>query len=307
NWRAELLRQGLSAIADLYFEPGGAISASTAFSITVTYAGGSTQSATFSGISVTNASLPMPTLTAVSLNQDGSDFVGKSGIASPSYTQDVHLVLSGLNTGLTITGVDLQASGFHAEYAAPFGTNNTNGNWRAELLRQGMATTGDLYFEPGGPISGNTAFTVTITYSGGVTQSATFYGISVTNASLPTAQLINYNQDNRDFTGSGNPAAPDGYQDIHFAITGIPTGVSISKVVIFGDGSADLWEYNGLSTSQAIVVDRDVNSSVADLYFQPNRKDRGLRKFYVNIVLSNGTLLRFVVDALVATPQLAKV
>ncbi len=256
---------------------------------------------------MTNASLPMPTLTAVSLNQDGSDFVGKSGIASPSYTQDVHLVLSGLNTGLTITGVDLQASGFHAEYAAPFGTNNTNGNWRAELLRQGMATTGDLYFEPGGPISGNTAFTVTITYSGGVTQSATFYGISVTNASLPTAQLINYNQDNRDFTGSGNPAAPDGYQDIHFAITGIPTGVSISKVVIFGDGSADLWEYNGLSTSQAIVVDRDVNSSVADLYFQPNRKDRGLRKFYVNIVLSNGTLLRFVVDALVATPQLAKV
>ncbi|QEH31839.1 hypothetical protein OJF2_03040 [Aquisphaera giovannonii] len=124
-------------------------------------------------------------LTVRSLNQDGSNYVQQSpgGGAGTDTIQDVHLALSGLGA-LPVATIDLTGQGGRWQYNAPFGSSNTNGVWRAELVRTGLSSVASLYFEAAGPIAPGEAFTVTVTYADGSTQTATFSGVSVTNPDL---------------------------------------------------------------------------------------------------------------------------
>ncbi|MGP0062708.1 MAG: hypothetical protein ACLQGP_03780, partial [Isosphaeraceae bacterium] len=148
DWRMELVRQGRSATADLYVFLGGTVSPTTECTLSIVYNNGSTESVNFFGIDVTTAYLPVSStpsqLTAVALNQDGGGLVGSSEDTGSNGYQDEDILLNGLSTTLTVTQATLTAPGAASQYNAPFGSNNTNGDWRMELVRQGLAATAGL-------------------------------------------------------------------------------------------------------------------------------------------------------------------
>ncbi|APW61930.1 discoidin domain-containing protein [Paludisphaera borealis] len=101
--------------------------------------------ATLNGVGANDQTYLLPTasiITAASLGQDGSDFVGGSGTpTSPDDFQDVHLVLTGLSAEKPITQIIVTGYG--------------GGDWRLvgapaayalALVRHG--TTADLYLQP---------------------------------------------------------------------------------------------------------------------------------------------------------------
>ncbi len=307
-WRAELVRQGLAPVGDLYFELNQGASPSDQFTVTVTYSTGPPQSTTFTGVSVSNPNLPMPTFSATSLNQDGVDLVGQGTGAGPDGNQDVDIELNGLNTALDITkvGIGTTSGSIYDEYNAPFGSNNTDGWWRAELVRQARSPVGDLYFQLNQSMSPSTQFTVTVTYSDGSTQSITLSGISVSNPLLPDGQIANpnlpmpslsavpLNQDGIDLVGPDVDSEPDGTQDVDIQLVGLNTSLAVTKVGISSSNPNIYDEYNAPFGSnntdgwwRAELV-RQALAPVADLYFQLNQGVTPSDQFTVTVTYSTG-------------------
>lgn len=195
-------------------------------------------------------SLPAPSnapsqLTAKTLNQDGSDFVGWSPTPGPNGFQDVHIVLSGLRTDIGIRTVDVYPYGAgHGQYAAPGlapGTPGLDpGAWRVGLVQQQtgpvrFSSTADIYMQPFMVEGGRSHWDVRVTYLDGSIGVVSVFGV-VADPNLKVGDspsritVVSLGQDNSDFVGTSSTARPDGYQDLHFALAGLPTNKAIAQV-----------------------------------------------------------------------------
>ncbi|AMV37333.1 discoidin domain-containing protein [Planctomyces sp. SH-PL62] len=122
--------------------------------------------------------------------------------------------------------------------------------------------------------------------------------------SLPTASIVSaasHGQDGRDFIGSGpNSTGPDGFQDVHIVLAGLPAGKTIARVVVTGSGGGE-WRYQGApGTDRAVLVRNGVK---ADLYIQPYQDESG-RSLVVDIYYTDGTSSRAMMNSLYASAKL---
>ncbi|AMV38589.1 F5/8 type C domain protein [Planctomyces sp. SH-PL62] len=112
-------------------------------------------------------------------------------------------------------------------------------------------------------------------------------GSPLRTINLPGASLVtglSRGQDGRDFIGSGSSSTgPDGFQDVHLVLSGLPEGKTISKVKIDGQGGGTWWFGDTGTTDKAVLVR---NGTTADLYIQPYQNETG-RYFTINITYTD--------------------
>lgn len=308
--RAELVRQGLAPVGDFYFELNQGMSPNTQFSITVVYSNGSSQTATFSGVSVpSNPNAPMPSLFATSLNQDGVDLVGQGPNSGPDGTQDVDILIGGLNTALGVTSVFVQGPNDEFFYGSPMGSDNSGNVWRAELVRQARSPYADLYFQLDEPMSPSSMFTLTVGYSNGTSQTVPFVGVTVSNPFLPDGQVANpnlpmptlaaipLNYNGVDLVGKGDYSSgldsePDGNQDVDIQLVLLNTSLDVASVVLASPYIYDQYNApfgsNNTDGMWRIELVRQGRAPVADLYFQPNQGISPSTQFTVTITYTSG-------------------
>jgi len=102
-------------------------------------------------------------------------------------------------------------------------------------------------------------------------------------AAGPVAKWVG--QDGRDFVGGEPGPAPNGYQDVHIVLSGLPAGRNLTEVVLGGYGS-DLWN-NVVTNKAAVRVDRGAKPGSFDLYLEPFRREVG-REFQLKWKLDDG-------------------
>ena len=110
-------------------------------------------------------------------------------------------------------------------------------------------------------------------------------------------------QDKHDYCGEvGSTVAPNGVQDIHVALSGLPLGKKIVSIAINGHG-ADEWRYGDKKNQFAAVLLRKSNSSTGDLFFEPFHAETG-REFGIKIRFDSGELVEFYVKGGKADPSI---
>jgi hypothetical protein len=116
----------------------------------------------------------------------------------------------------------------------------------------------------------------------------------------PTGRWIG--QDGRDLVGPYPVAVPDGIQDIHVALAGLPAGKTIAFVDVQGLGGSQ-WQYGGGWGPWKAALVRTAGSTTADLYIQPDRAESG-RPFQVTLRYTDGSTDAFWVIGGTADPRL---
>jgi hypothetical protein len=109
-------------------------------------------------------------------------------------------------------------------------------------------------------------------------------------------------QDNRDYVGPYSVAVPDGIQDIHIQLGGLPPKKTLTFVDIQGYGGSR-WQFGGNSGHWKIVVVRARGASTADLFLQADRFETG-RSFEIALRFNDGTSSRFWINGGTADPTL---
>lgn len=109
-------------------------------------------------------------------------------------------------------------------------------------------------------------------------------------------------QDGRDLVSRSPLLAPDGFQDVHIRIRGIPANRTIAYATIQGLG-ADEWQYRGVWGPWPIVLARASGATTADLYIAPARRETG-RPFLVVLRYDDGGQTFFWVRGGRADPNL---
>lgn len=109
-------------------------------------------------------------------------------------------------------------------------------------------------------------------------------------------------QDGHDVVGATIWSPPNQIQDMHIAISNLPTDRTVSQVTVIGDGGG-LWTYNrSWSTGSAGWI-QSPGATTADLYLDPYMVEVG-RKFFVNLVYDDGSTAGFEVRGGPADPNL---
>jgi hypothetical protein len=109
-------------------------------------------------------------------------------------------------------------------------------------------------------------------------------------------------QDGHDLVGSSSVPGPDGVQDMHIAISGLPANRTVVFADVQGLGGGD-WEYNGPFGPWAAALVRTAGSTSADLYLEPYQVETG-RPFSVQFRYDDGTTDGFWVTGGTADPNL---
>lgn len=94
-------------------------------------------------------------------------------------------------------------------------------------------------------------------------------------------------QDRHDLTGDPAKIGPNGVQDIHLEVGGLPPDHEVvrGRVNPYGDGE---WQVNGVKNQFAAVLVRSPGSTTADLYVEPYRVETG-RVFDVRLEFDDGS------------------
>lgn len=102
---------------------------------------------------------------------------------------------------------------------------------------------------------------------------------AINTSTLPTPQAVSLGQDGHDVANafySPTPSAgPDGVQDVHIALSNLPTNLAIDHVEVDRVGGGGLYRSDGSPWSWTSVVSRASTgqngySGSADVFFQPN-------------------------------------
>jgi hypothetical protein len=109
-------------------------------------------------------------------------------------------------------------------------------------------------------------------------------------------------QDGHDLVGPSSLLSPDGVQDIHIAITGLPADRTITFADVQGLGGGD-WQYNGPWGPWLAAIVRAPGSTSADLYIEPSQKETG-RPFSVSLKYDDGSTTGFWLTGGTADPNL---
>lgn len=94
-------------------------------------------------------------------------------------------------------------------------------------------------------------------------------------------------QDRRDLCGARDAIRPNGYQDVHIALEGLPPGREIVAAWLVGNGGGE-WQYRGVQNHHGMVLLRRPGATSADLYFEPNKVEVG-REFSVKLKFDDGS------------------
>ena len=129
-------------------------------------------------------------------------------------------------------------------------------------------------------------------------------GLSVTVAGATVPLSATWlGQDGSDYTGPRQVAAPDGFQDVHIALAGLPTTSAIVGIELRGVGGG-LWQTPAGAGAAAAVLVRAPGSTTGDLYFQPTQVETG-RSFTLTIRLADGSTRALLIRGGAANPKLA--
>lgn len=118
--------------------------------------------------------------------------------------------------------------------------------------------------------------------------------VQALNLAAPPLTATSLGQDGHDYIGSGaGSTGPDGYQDIHITLTGLPSSKTISWIDVTGLGAGE-WRYNGAyGSDKAVLVNYAAGGTTADLYLQPYQNETGrpftVTVFYTDSTSANGT------------------
>jgi hypothetical protein len=93
-------------------------------------------------------------------------------------------------------------------------------------------------------------------------------------------------QDGHDLTSASAELKPNGYQDIHIALSGLPPR-KVRTIVIRPYGGGE-WHYNGPPGSWQAALERNGLARSADLYLEPDHVETG-REYQLHIVYDDGT------------------
>ncbi len=103
--------------------------------------------------------------------------------------------------------------------------------------------------------------------------------------SKPTGRWLG--QDGYDHCGADVPAIkPNGFQDVHLVLHGLPAQREIASARILGYGSGE-WQYNGGQNRFGAVILRKPGATSADVFFEPDRVETG-RAFTVALKFKDG-------------------
>ncbi len=94
-------------------------------------------------------------------------------------------------------------------------------------------------------------------------------------------------QDKHDYCGAVIGIKPNGYQDVHITLSGLPRQ-EIAAAWLYGHGHGE-WQYRGVQNQYGFVLVRKPGASTADLFFEPNEKETG-RQFNVKLKFDDGTV-----------------
>ncbi|MHC5541810.1 hypothetical protein ACYOEI_26630, partial [Singulisphaera rosea] len=215
------------------------------------------------------------------VGQDGHDFVG-TGTTRPNDYQDVHLQLTGLKTDAQGNNVPIQSISlvrFSGGEGATYLLNNPAGS--SGYLAYTGPGTADFYYDPIQADPAGTLFDqFIITYATG-SENDPFQipaGATTVNPNLrmPDSKLsVQWlGQDGQDWTGPGLAAGPDGYQDLHLAISNIsqqgsPFSPSTLEIILTTNpanpdaAGATTWRYG--SNQDASQVSEFVNRAISSV------------------------------------------
>jgi hypothetical protein len=95
-------------------------------------------------------------------------------------------------------------------------------------------------------------------------------------------------QDGHDLVGSSSTAGPDGVQDIHVALSGLPAGNPVVFADIQGLGGGE-WQFHGSPGGPwAAALVQGQGATTADVYFDPSQVETG-RPFSITLRYADGT------------------
>ncbi len=109
-------------------------------------------------------------------------------------------------------------------------------------------------------------------------------------------------QDGHDYTAQSATLGGDGIQDIHIALSNLPTNVAIQEIQVKPYGGGE-WDYNGTAGNWAAALMRTPGSATADLYVDPYQVETG-RAFEIIITFGDGTRDDFYIAGGAANPNL---
>ena len=109
------------------------------------------------------------------------------------------------------------------------------------------------------------------------------FALGRTDAAEPAAKWVG--QDGKDFVGAEPGPGPNGYQDIHVVLLGLPPGRNLAEVVFKGHGHGE-WN-NVVKNKAAVHVVRSAKPGTFDLYLEPYERETG-RQFELKWKLDNG-------------------
>lgn len=94
-------------------------------------------------------------------------------------------------------------------------------------------------------------------------------------------------QDRHDLVGDPAKLAPNGVQDVHLAVGGLPPDREVVKGWVRGYGSGE-WQIRGATNNYGALLVRQPRATTADVYFEPDRVETG-RSFDVRLEFDDGS------------------
>lgn len=94
-------------------------------------------------------------------------------------------------------------------------------------------------------------------------------------------------QDRHDHVGDPSKLAPNGVQDVHLALGGLPPRREVVRGWIRGYGSGE-WQINQAKNNYGAVLIRKPQAMTADVFFEPDRVETG-RSFDVKLEFDDGS------------------
>ena len=200
------------------------------------------------------------------LGQDGHDLVGGPGQSKNDY-QDVHIALKGLPANREVVDVVIRGHG-----SGEWNTSNKE-RFTVLVVRAPRSTSADLYFEPDRREVGR-EFEIKLKFDDGQGTSLLIQGgkadpnLRAAGAGIEAKWL---GQDGHDHTGLGPSVGPDGFEDVHLALSKLSGKAEIKAVEVIGPGGP-AWHsgVNARALPHAELIRHD-DKTRADLFFSPGR------------------------------------
>lgn len=110
-------------------------------------------------------------------------------------------------------------------------------------------------------------------------------------------------QDRQDHSGAiASSIQPNGVQDIHIALSGLPPKRQVVFAEITGHG-ADAWQFGGVQNQFGAVLLRKPDATTADLFFEPHHAETG-REFCVKLQFDDASTINVYLSGGKADPNL---